>query len=303
MEQQPNTITQPPSELLRQVSMFMRGKDTDISVTVPVTTTWKTVLRATDLALGERDGSMTVRKPRTETHQRRLRQLALENVAAWKSSSSSSSSAEKMPGRPIRTQYDISSLPKPKPASRETVQRLKENMIPWEDMRDPYPVVITAAITEKRLPIVKANVSVTGIDSEFKGQEELNSVDMLWDTGAQSTIITDDLLSEPFRRFLEEPSHDPYRSEDALCVQVDIVIAFSNTPISMATIAVVVPRSTVPNQRSGIIFGQNQCIDCISYQSLPRSILRARGQDVDDEIWGDLVIDAFINEEGELESV
>jgi hypothetical protein len=297
-ELQPATMTQPPSELLRQVALYMRGKDTDISVTVPTNTTWKTVLRTTDAALGERDGSMTVTMPRTEAQRRRIRQLALENVAAWEAESSSS--AETLPGRPIRTQYDTSSLPKPKPASREVVQRLKENMIPFEDMRDPYPIVLTAAITDKTLPIVKANITLNGIDSEFGPGQGLGLVDMLWDTGAQSTIVTDDILPDQFRRFLQEPSHDAYRSADKLRVQMDGIVAFSNTLISITAIALVVPKSTVPNQRSGVIFGQKQCIDRISYRSIPRAISKAKNEDIDEEVWGDLIIDAFVNENDKI---
>ena len=60
IEPQTITITNPPSELLRQVAMSMNGKDAEISVTVPTDTTWKSVLRATDLALGDPDGSVMV---------------------------------------------------------------------------------------------------------------------------------------------------------------------------------------------------------------------------------------------------
>jgi hypothetical protein len=300
IELQTDTITLLPSELLRQVAMFMNGRDTEISVTVPVMTTWKTALRATDSALGKLDGSMTVTVPRTEAQQRRLRQIALENVAAWASSSSKQTS----PGRPIRTKYDISSLPMPKPASKETLQRLKENMMTFDDFRDPYPVVLTAAITERTLPIVKANLILRGIDSTYSGRaEELKSVDMLWDTGAHQTIITEDLLSEPFRQYLQDPSHDPYRSGDKLRVQLDAVIALSNNPIKITAIALVVPNSVVPNQRVRVIFGQRHCIDCMSYHSIPRRILKAKGEDVDDEIWGDLVVDEFVDEDGDVVSL
>jgi hypothetical protein len=297
IELQTDTITLPPSELLRQVATFMNGRDTEISVTVPVVTTWKTVLRATDSALGELDGSMTVTVPRTEAQRRRLRQIALGNVAAWDLLSSKQTS----PGRPIRTKYDMSSLPMPKPASKETLQRLKEDMMPSDDFRDPYPVVLTAAITERTLPIVKANLILRGIDSTYSGgAEELNSVEMLWDTGAQQTIITEDLLSEPFRQYLQDPSHDSYRSGDKIRVQLDAIIALSNTPIKITAIALVVPSSVVPKQRVGVIFGQKHCIDCMSYRSIPRRILKAKGEDVDDEIWGDLVVDEFVNEDGNV---
>jgi hypothetical protein len=308
MEQQTKTIIQPLSVLLRQVAKHMHGREDDEPIMVPVETTWKTVLHAIVSALGERDGPMTVRKPRTEEHKRRMRQIALENVAAWKAEAeaaeSESSSTKTLPGLPIRTQYDISSLPMPRRATKEQKQRLKENMIPFEDInRDPYPIILTAAVTEGNLPLVKANLVLDGIDVEFDGLEKLDSVEMLWDTGAQSTLITEDLLSEEFRRFLQNPPHDLYRSDNKQCVQLDIVVAFSNTSVEMKAIALIVPKSAIPNQRSGIIFGQRQCIDCMNYRSMPRSILRALGQEVDDETWGDFVIDQIIDEYGDLVSV
>ena len=293
------TITLVPSECLRQVAMFMNGKDTEKPVTVPAVTTWKTVLRATDSALGELDESMTLTVPRTEAQQHRLRQMVLENVAAW--DSDSSSSKQTSPGRMIRTKYNISSLPMPKPASKETLQRLKENMIPFEDFRDPYPVVLTAAITERTLPVVKANLSRRGIDSTYSGgAEDLESIEMLWDTGAQQTIITEDLLSASFRQYLQDASHYAYRSGYKIRVQLDAFIALSNTPIKITAIALVVPNSIVPNQRVGVIFGQKHCIDCMSYRSIPRRILKAKGENVDDEIRGDLLVDDYLDEDGDV---
>src|SRR5437762_2875918 len=114
------TITHHPSELLHQLVMAIR-KHPEISVTVPTATTWKTVLRAIDSALGEVDGPiMVLHKRHSEVRRQKLRQMALENVKYW------SSSANKSPGLPIRTQYDIGSLPPPKPLSEERRKRLKE---------------------------------------------------------------------------------------------------------------------------------------------------------------------------------
>src|SRR5580692_2790724 len=104
-----NNITMHPSDLLRCVAGSMNWKDTEIFVTVPMMTTWKTVLRATDSALGEVDRDFIVTYPRTEAQQLRRRQIALQNVEDEKEASSSS--VQSSPGRPIRTKYDIMSLP------------------------------------------------------------------------------------------------------------------------------------------------------------------------------------------------
>ena len=87
--EQPKTITHHPSELLRQLYKATNWRHPEISVIVPVVTTWKTVLRAIDSAPGEVDGPIWVHyKRRTESQRQKLRQTALQNVK------DSSSSAE-----------------------------------------------------------------------------------------------------------------------------------------------------------------------------------------------------------------
>jgi len=78
------------------------------------------------------------------------------------------------------------------------------------------------------------------------------------------------------------------------------VVAFSNTPVRISAIVLIAPKSVLPNQRVGIIFGQRQCIDQIHYASLPRSILQAKGEEVDEDVWGDFVIYEVVNEDGDL---
>ena len=77
-------ITHHPSELLHQVAMAINWRHSEISVTVPRVTTWKTVLRAIDSALGEVDEPMMVLyERRPESYQHILRQVALQNVKDW----------------------------------------------------------------------------------------------------------------------------------------------------------------------------------------------------------------------------
>src|SRR5579862_7295647 len=197
------TITQHPSDLLRQVGASMNWKHPEISVTLPIVTTWKAALAATQSALGEVDEAVIIGTKRTESQRRILRQIALENVQYANSLSS-------VIGRPIRTAYDITSLPYPKPSSESTRKKLKEfaaKMPPFS--ANPYPFVLHAAITERTLPIIKGNLSLSGIDSVSEDPvAELASVDMLWDTGAQQTIITEELLPESFRQHLKDALHD-----------------------------------------------------------------------------------------------
>jgi len=101
------TMTHHPSELLRQIASSTDGSDTEISVTVPMITTWKTVLHVVDSALGDLDGRVMIIEKRSRAQRERLRQVALENMQFLNSSSSVTVS----PGLPIRTKYDVKSLP------------------------------------------------------------------------------------------------------------------------------------------------------------------------------------------------
>lgn len=47
---------------------------------------------------------------------------------------------------------------------------------------------------------------------------QLDSVDMVWDTGAHRTIIAEEVLAPSFREYLQTPVHDPYRSPDGCSV-------------------------------------------------------------------------------------
>jgi hypothetical protein len=292
------TVTHHPSELLHQVAMSMNWRHPEISVSVPTFTTWKTVLRAIDSALGEVDGPIWVHyKRRTESQRQKLRQIALQNVK------DSSSSANTSPGLPIRTQYDIESLPFPKPASEERRKRLKEEAMSMDHFYQPYAITLHASIMEKTLPVVKARIELRGVDSVNEDPTELlQQVDMIWDTGAHRTIITEELLSESFRQFLKDSQHDPYHLNDGLRLQMDGVIGFSNHPVPITTIVLVVPKNMMPNEHIGILFGQQSCINSISYRSVPRGILQAKGEDIREEMWGDIVIEEYVDDNGELHS-
>jgi hypothetical protein len=59
----------------------------------------------------------------------------------------------------------------------------------------------------------------------------------------------------------------------------------------------------MPNERIGILFGQLQCIDCISYHSSPRRNLEAKGEDINEEAWGDIVMDGYVDDDNKLHSL
>jgi hypothetical protein len=121
---------------------------------------------------------------------------------------------------------------------------------------------------------------------------------MLFDTGAHVSCITDDLLSESFVRYLDEPVHDPYRSSvnGSVQVQASAVVAFGDQPpLIVDCIFVVLMKEAVPNQRSGIILGQSTLLNRLQYRSIPRDVLRARGETVEDGVWGDIQLEGYVN--------
>jgi hypothetical protein len=85
-----------------------------------------------------------------------------------------------------------------------------------------------------------------------------------------------------------------------LSLQIDADIAFTNCPVSIGTIAMVVPKTKMPNQRVGILFGQFLCIDRLAYHSIPRQTLQAKGENVPEKIWGDIVVREYLNEDDEV---
>ena len=85
-------------------------------------------------------------------------------------------------------------------------------------------------------------------------------------------------------------------------MQVDASFGFSNFSISISTIFTVLPLSRIPNQQSGIILGQSAFINHISYRAIPRAILEAKGEYVEEGIWGDIAVEE-IAEAGEITSV
>jgi hypothetical protein len=131
----PMTMTMQSSDLLRCVAGSLNSKDTEIFVTVPMITTWKSVLRAIDAAIGDDvDQDILVTYPRTEAQRQRNRQIALDNVAVWEAAEKASSSSS--PICPIRTKYDMESLPSPKRISEDARNDLKK--MHWHNFRKLY---------------------------------------------------------------------------------------------------------------------------------------------------------------------
>lgn len=290
-----------PREVLRQVAASMSRQHDFLSVTLPSYTTWRTAIRAAEASMKDVDGEMLIMPPRA-TNPPRLREIAIQAARDCSQPESPMGNIENNPGLGIRTHVDLASLKPPQPRSISARQRLREaaKKSASDPAREPY-VTLRAQRTEQYLPAVTANITVRGID-EVRDTPivELKATEIIWDTGAHYTIITEELLSAEFRQYMKNPVHDPYRSSGGLCIQMDATIAFTNASVSIGTVARIVPKAKMPNNYCGVLFGQCMCIDRLSYFSIPRRLLQAKGSIIPESCWGDIIVSEYLDEEDNI---
>lgn len=174
-------------------------------------------------------------------------------------------------GLPIRSTVDLKSLtppPRPSESVRNRLREVTKETIK-EGFRKPY-VNIRAEKVEDRLPLVAANITLRGLDAgDGDLVRNMQPAEMIWDTGAHHTTIAEEMLSDRFREYLQDPINEPYRSPDGVCLQLEATITFSNSVVLINAVAVIVPRACIPNQHAGILFGQTLCIDQLVYRGVP----------------------------------
>ena len=192
------------------------------------------------------------------------------------------------------------------PKTAEQRARFKENFsdILYPSHTEPGPHVHTIHPTlETDLPIVRCKLLLQAVDHEDKmPQLDIAETDALWDTGAQITFITDNLLTDEFRNFLKTADvNEPYRDTKTTRVQIQCYVEFTNTVIEIDTLASVVPLEQAPNGRSGIILGQRGLIDCVRYESVPRNVVIAtENTTMSEEFWGKFELKCYASIFGDV---
>lgn len=295
-------IRLPAGEVLRQVGSSVKQHEPDKIIELPHIVSWTEAVQEATAAIQGTEGDVFLVRSHTRRQKEILRQTALENVRQDKEASQPS---DKKPGLPIRTKYDMSAVPYPEMPSKEVREKLKEQLRkeglqPPSDRPASHMVTLRAGVQDSLLPTVQSHIRICPIDDEDETSEILPDVNMVWDTGAHRTIISEDLLSEALRRRLKDADNDPFRSEHCSSVQMTAVVALSNSPVTIEMIALVCPRDLMPNSYNGILFGQSGGINSLMYTSIPRSILLQRGEKVDDDVWGDLSLSAHIDMFGDF---
>ena len=236
-----------------------------------------------------------LRAPRTEKARQRTRELALEMMGA-----------ELPPRLRLRNATAVADLPEPQSASQRTRERLKSSAMAGNiGQLGSGRYLLTQAPTEERtLASVGGVLRLSAIEHPLGGREEvLRCEDCLWDTASYACVVTENVLSSGFRDYLKEHLHDQYRSFKSVTVQVQACFAFSGADVQIQTLFQVVRVTEMPNSRAGVVLGQTAFMDCLAYRSVPRAILVARGEEVDENIWGEIVVEGVLNEEGEEQAV
>lgn len=283
-----------PRDVLRQLADSMNCKHDELSVSLPTHTTWSSAIQAVQEALGNVDEDFLL-MPRRAGNRRAIREIGLQAV-----------SASNVSGLPIRTNVDLSAVehrPARNEATRERLRKIAKESAADIGFPDPY-VSLWPKLQDKCLPIIRGNLGLRALDGNPSDPVcELKEVEMIFDTGAHRSIIAEELLPIAFRNHLKDPVHDPYRLNDCLSVQLDAGIALTNCPVVIEAVALIMPRSRMPNKLLGILFGQLTCIDRLSLQMTPRRILLARNQNIPEEFWGDIVLDQYLDSQDEVVSL
>lgn len=290
-------VQYPPGLVLSEIADSLDRHHSELRVTLPTNRfTYQQGLSAALDCVGELSDRILL--PTSNPARRRaLRLQALENKNAFDEVQPFSPTQQiRTPGKLKPDEYP----PLPSPNRRALLKQkfLGENELPF---REPFILKLPA---ERALAGIIGNATITAVDWEPGMPKcDLSLIEMLWDTGAASTTITKDLLDEQFQSHLSDPIHRDYQSPDGTRVQISLTLEFTNSVFSMDLIAWVVDKERVPNRRSGIILGQKDCIDALQYRSIPRSILEAQGQAVDERLWGDLILESFVDLDGSLKEI
>lgn len=281
-----------PSDLLRQLAGSMNWRDLP-RVILPHATTWSLVVSAVQASIrGKENELVLLHTPVPKSANERLRQIALQCPGG--------PSVQNVPS-PIRSNIDLSNFPEPRKPSAALLAVLKETA-KNVSVADPYVTNVSVGLEDGHLPLIAGRLHLSALDGfEDHPQEMIASSMCLWDTGSHCSLISEDLLSPTFREFLNHPVHDPYRRPGAQNIlQVNAWFRFSNHAAEISTIVTVLPVSHIPNSRSGVILGQQAFMAMMVVRCVPRSILLAKGEQVADNEWGDIVVEEYIDCLGEV---
>lgn len=298
------TLDLPVHYVLQQVTNSIRYQNPELRMTIDPWApdlTLTTLLAAVSQALQPVDREILLFPQGTKQEKEALKKVLLFRPELTPKLSTITSDE-----LPIQTSVPKYLEPRrPAPEMQENLRKLAKEMMKLPN-RQPYILQTTANITEGVLPTVSGKIRLRGLDEdpdEPFGEIEISQESMLWDTGSHGCTITRDVLPEGFLEYLARSEHDPYRDESGTKVQVDGHLSFSNQAFYFNTVFTVVPQSSIPNSRSGIILGQHGFINRMEHTEIPREILRSGGQACGVDKWGNINISKWIDLNGDLQNL
>ncbi|MCJ1331366.1 uracil DNA glycosylase [Thelotrema lepadinum] len=273
-----------PRQIWQQVASHLLPK-VDIPIEINTLCTTDQALEAIRKALLPHDREIMPRHSRPESTRQRLRELALESLRM-----------EMPPRLCLRNATAAADLLLPNPTSQRIRERLRETAKLCHGPESPF---CERVIPQRTLASIGGVLTLSAVNSDGDGSEEvIRCEDCLWDTAAYGCVITENILSSGFREHLKGDDHNRYRGWETVTVQVQACFAFSGANVQISTVFQVVPVTSMPRSRSGVILGQKAFMDSLAYRSVPRAILLARGEEVDENVWGDIVVEGILDDEG-----
>lgn len=292
------TIRLPPNEVLFQVATTLNGHITDLAIDLPVQTTCRKALELTYQSLKDADRNLFLRQKRSRAHKQALRSLLQQPVT----SSHGQSSAAGRGILQVRNTLPVSQIPQPSQPLPKVQQKLKENFRPSDLKRNPH-VTVKATLEDGKIACVPGRLKMSAMDADPLEHDEFLDLmveECMIDTGAAFCIISSDLVPTSF---YNSEAHAGYSILHRIGVQVNGIFSFSNSLVEVDTVFHLMPVSEIPNGRSGVILGQNGFLDRMVIRSIPRAILEARGEQVDERFWGDIVVESVVDLFGNLTEV
>ncbi|KAH0555787.1 hypothetical protein GP486_006268 [Trichoglossum hirsutum] len=285
-------------EVLRQTARNIIGTSPFPVMTVECHTTRSKISHAIADALKHDHGKVFIHEPNTGKNREIRRQMAKEMLDIG---------SDRKENRPIQTGTGTS-LPTPPTPTKMLREAMRKLATMPDDAagRDPYLVSLPAWVTESYLPSLSGGLYLEGIEAEERDPNDLVSTDKIyWDTGAHKCIMSEDLCSSEFLGYLRtNPDNAPYTIADRGLLRVACYakLQFSNTSLTLPMTMEIRPTALMPNGITGVLLGNQSFMQFLQWETIPRSILVARGHTIAEEQWGVINIKAYLNVlDGQLE--
>ena len=289
-------IPLPPNEILINIVQALNGHVGDLTSKIDINTTCNKALDHVKSVLKDDDRPLTLHHVRTWRERQKLKELAKELAQIIESGPNQTAGPLR-----IRNAIPATQLPTPRRSTAEERNILKEKFAMEAALKQPYKM-IHASVEDHKLATIPGQIMLSAIDGGVIDPfVQISNEHCLCDTGAQYCSISADLIKLLNPAFLVLGNHESYRMQSNFGVQVDAVFSLSNKILEISTIFIVLPSSDIPNGRMGIILGQHGFMDRMMVETIPRSILLKRGQEIEDTVWGEIWVKAMLNPFEELQ--